>query len=68
MLLKFVLFTMIAMGAYGVAIILVRRLADTARQLADLRQELRVNDERLRLQLDRVEALTNTEPANPRAD
>jgi cell division protein FtsL len=46
-LFKVVLLLFLLMLAYGLAVILLRRLTQTAQQLANLRQQLARNDERL---------------------
>ena len=48
---KIVFLLFILFGAYGIAVILLRRLTQTTKQLAELREQMARNDSRLSEQM-----------------
>ncbi|HEX8835246.1 MAG TPA: hypothetical protein VF719_13645 [Abditibacteriaceae bacterium] len=55
-MIKIILLLILLMVAYGIAIILLRRLSQTTQQLANLRSEMRRNDEKLSAKIEVLQA------------
>ena len=49
---KWILLLFLLLFAYGIAVILIRRLNATTQQIADLRQQMARNDEKLSAQVE----------------
>lgn len=62
---KIVPLIMLLLVSYGLVVVLIRRLADTVRQIGELRGELQRNDERLHARLEQLQS--NAESQQPPA-
>ena len=65
MFFKVLLFIVLLFLAYGLAVILLRRLTDTSQRLAELHQQMARNDEKLYSQMQRLRELQETQSTAP---
>ena len=53
---KLILLILLLLVAYGLAVVMLRRMSETLSQIGDLRNDMKRNDERLQLQIEMMKA------------